>query len=294
MKPLHLIKNTRSFGASFTLRHTIVDHIYDIWHFHEELELNFVIRGKGTRFIGDSVQNFEDFDMVLVGSDLPHVWKNTEEYYQESSGLETESVVIQFLPSFLLEAENLYPEFKILKDLYVRSKRGLLINGKTKLHLREKIMLLMNLKGARRTIALLDILVELAECQESKVLASAGFSLYYDQMNDDKINSVFNYIVTNFKGNIILDDAASLANMNTTSFCRYFKSKTKKTFIEYVNDIRIGYACKLLIENKLNITEVCYESGFNSLSYFNRQFKSKTKISPKDYRKNYNKDLLES
>ena len=291
MQAVYLKKHSKGSEASFTIRHAVVPYMYDVWHYHEELELNLVLKGSGTRFIGDSVENFENDDLVLVGSNLPHVWKNSSSHYDLSPGVEAEAILIQFLPMFLgtdfLNLPEMAPVMKVLES----AKRGLLISGETRKTVGEKMKKMLKSNETEKLILLLDILRIIAFSTEVKELVSQGFLTFYKSANVDKINKVYNYIIANLTGKISLEEASGLVNMNVSAFCRYFKATTKKTFIDFVNEIRIGYACKLLIENKHNVTETCFKSGFNNLSYFNRQFKSAMGVTPKDYRKSYLENL---
>lgn len=287
MQPLYLKKNTKSPDSSFYIRHAVVPYMYDKWHFHEELELNLILQGSGTRFIGDSIQQFENEDLVLVGSKLPHVWKNDEIYYKGNSTLNAEAILIQFSPDFLGKDFLVLPEIHPIKALFHKAEQGLMITGNT----REEVKVLMKkmviTENTNKLLLLLQVLDIIAKTDESVVLSSSAFISLYNNENSDKINRIYDYITNNFRKKINLNEVAELSHMNVSSFCRYFKKVTKKTFIEFVNEIRIGYACKLLSQHDHNVTEACFESGYKNLSYFIRIFRSITGLSPSEYKKQF-------
>lgn len=287
MQPLYLKKNTKSPESSFYFRHALVPYMYDKWHYHEELELNLILQGSGTRFIGDNIQQFKDEDLVLVGSKLPHVWKNDENYYQEDPHLKAEAILIQFSPDFLGEGFLHLPEIKPIKDVFSKANRGLMISGSTRKLVKEMMKVMIDTDNTSRLLILLQILRYIAKTDEVHPLSSPGFITLYQNENPDKINRIYEYITNNFKKKIVLQEVAELSHMNVSSFCRYFKKVTKKSFIEFVNEIRIGYACKLLSIHNMNVTEACFESGFKNLSYFIRTFKAFVGTSPSEYKKQF-------
>jgi len=284
MQPLFLKKKTKSYNCSFQIQHAVVPHMYDSWHYHHELELNLVLTGTGTRFVGDSVESFTGPDLVLVGPELPHVWRNDPMYYKNDPDVSVEVINFFFLPDFAGSSFFDLPELKSVKDLLNEAARGLKFYGETRSLVAEKMKAMVSLDEGRKLLELIEILYMLSGSHEKTTLASPGFVYAPKDKDMDKINMIYNHIINNFKNRIILEDVAAIANMNVTAFCRYFKTTTKKTLVQFVNEIRIGYACKLLLDDKLNITEICFECGFNNLSNFNRQFKNTTGYSPKEYK----------
>jgi AraC-like DNA-binding protein len=284
MHPLHLKKNTKTFDKSFSTQYKIVPHMYDIWHFHQELELNYIIKSKGTRFIGDHISTFTDGDMVLVGSNLPHVWKNDKEYYSTVNETKAEIINFHFLEDFAGKDLLQLPEFHNIQEMFIQSARGIRILGETKKRIEVKMKKMFQLEGGDRVIQLIQILNLIGNSSEIELLASSGFLQAYHAVKNDRIEKVINYILNHFGEKIYLDEVAEMANMNASAFSRYFKQATKKSFMDFLLEVRIGFACKLLIENNLNVSGICYESGFNNQSNFNKQFKIATGKSPKEYR----------
>ena len=288
MQPLYLKKNTKSPESSFYFRHALVPYMYDKWHYHEELELNLILQGSGTRFVGDNIQQFKDEDLVLVGSKLPHVWKNDDKYYQESPNLKAEAILIQFSLDFLGAYFLNLPEITPIQAVFSKAERGLMIYGNARKLVKKMMLEMIDTDNTSRLLILLQILRNIALTDDVQPLSSPGFITLYQNENPDKINKIYEYITNNFQEKIVLQEVAELSHMNVSSFCRYFKKVTKKSFIEFVNEIRIGYACKLLSIHNRNVTEACFESGFRNLSYFIRTFKAFTGASPSVYKKQFN------
>lgn len=269
------------------MQHARVSHTYDTWHYHQELELNAIIKGSGTRFLGDHVGAFTDGDMILVGPNLPNVWRNDKEYYQKKDNLYAELINIFFLEDFAGKDFFLLPELQPIHKLLKASIQGIRIYGQTSKIILGKIKNIYRLNPGERIIGLIQILNIIAHSDELELLTSPGFINAYQANSSEHINKVYTYIMNNFQKDLNLKEIADIASMNTTAFCRYFKNITKKSFVQFLNEIRIGYACKLIQDEKLTISQICYESGFNNLSNFNKQFKMITNNTPQDYKRNY-------
>lgn len=268
--------------CSITLQNYCSHNFLKIWHYHPELELDVIRCSTGTRFVGDSIEKFEPGDIVLLGKNLPHLWLNDKIYFKQDSGLTAEAVVIHFAENFgggLLEI----PEMADIANLFERAKHGIKFMGSANRHIIKKVDTLFELSGYERIILFIDILKRLATHKNNKTLSSLGFINSFKGIHNSRMVPVYKYIMNNFKEEIKLETVANLANMNTSSFSRYFTNFQKKTFTQFLNEIRIGYACKLLIENNFHIAAACYESGFNNISNFNRQFKAIKKMTPTKY-----------
>ncbi|WP_422082104.1 AraC family transcriptional regulator [Ulvibacterium sp.] len=287
MKPLFLKKNLQSSTSSFLALKTDVPFIYDKWHYHEELELLYVIRGTGSRFIGNSVKEFSHGDMVLVGSNLPHVWKNDKIYYEDEKTTAS-AVLLQFAPNLLDQSFLNLPEMTKIKKVLDDSQMGLKVNKKMVEIIAPLLDKLIIAKGPNRIIILLQVLNKIAS-SEYELLSSQWFNKSYQGSKDKRINKVYDYIMNNFQKKISLKDLAEVANMNESALCRYFKSSTKKTITEFINEVRIGYAFNLMNTKDYSISMACYESGFNNLSYFYRQFNKVMGYSPSHFSKKIKK-----
>ncbi|NKI27564.1 helix-turn-helix transcriptional regulator [Arenibacter sp. 6A1] len=267
---------------AFHIRKDVREYFDDHWHFHDMIELVYIQHGQGGRYIGDSIDAFSDGEVVLVGAHLPHVWKSN--FFEDQLPLQKKcvSIVIQFPEDFLGINFMSLPEAKHIKFLFKRAERGIVFMDNDRKVLAKKITSLLKLEGMERLIKFIDILNYAAKSINYQLLASP---LFVDTItdSDNKINKVFEYIMDNFTEDIQLTTAASLIGMNKTSFCRYFKKRTKKTFSSFLNEVRIGHACKLISQDRIPITESAYLSGYNSPSYFYKQFKEITGVSPTEY-----------
>jgi YesN/AraC family two-component response regulator len=283
---LHFIDRSNLDVNSFTIKHNVYPNFLKIWHYHPELELVLILKSTGTRFIGDSIEKFKEGEVVLIGENLPHMWLNEKKYFEENSNLVSEAFAFHFKKDFLGNSLLEAPEFKDIKILLENSKFGLKfrkINSDVKI----KMQNLSTLDGFDRLIEFLKILMDLAQHKDIKFLSSTGFINTFKKTGNENLDKTYAFIFKNFTNQITLDDVASIANMNPSSFSRFFKRVNRKSFNEYLNEIRIGYACKLLTEHRYNITTICYESGFNNISNFNRQFKKITGKSPSKFLKNH-------
>ncbi|UOE47567.1 AraC family transcriptional regulator [Mucilaginibacter sp. SMC90] len=289
MKPL-LLKVSADPAHSFSVRHDMLPDINNRWHCHPELELIYFTKGGGTQFIGDSIKQFEAGDMVLVGSNLPHYWRFDDVHFGNSGDqVPVDTIVVHFCENFWGDQFLQLPENKLIKVLLERSKRGLQITGETKKQVADTLATMLNTDGAERIIMLLKALNTIAGSSPLNYLTSIGFKYDHNESESDRLNNIYEYSVRNFRKKIYLEEIADIAGVSANSFCRYFKSKTRKTYSQFVIEIKVGYACKLLIENKLNIKQLCYDSGFNNFSTFHKHFKQVTGKSPLMYQKEFTK-----
>jgi AraC-like DNA-binding protein len=249
-----------------------------VWHYHPEIELVFVNGGTGKRQIGSHISYYTDGDLILIGSNLPHCG-----FTDDHTGNKNETV-IQMKPGFLGETFMSLPEIKNILQLFERAKAGIAFGEETKKVIGEKIESMEGQPPLQRLLAIINILNELEHSKDYKILNAEGFALETQLQDNDRINMVFNHVKDNFREPIELEDMANMASMTVPSFCRYFKKVTNKTFTRFVNEYRIVHACKLLTEKQISIADVCYESGFNNFSHFNKSFKEFTGKSASHYR----------
>lgn len=282
MKPIFKKVESQSEEA-FVAKIDQFSQFYNKWHFHPELELTHIVKGRGTRFIGDHIEYFENGDLILVGSNLPHVWKN-----QNDDSELAVAQVVQFLPSFLGNDMVRKIEFKNVQNLIAQSTYGLKIVGITK----DQVLLYLDVlfkanNSLDRLITLIRILDLLGTSSDLIPMSKSLFMVKVDKQNVDRLNQVIDYTITNFAARITLEDIASLSNMSVSNFCKYFKGRMKKTYVQYLTEVRIGMSCKLLIENKLSVHQIAFESGFVNMSNFNRAFKLTKQMTPLSYRKSF-------
>lgn len=272
--------------ASFVYKTMECDYFANPWHFHKEYELVLIEKGKGTRFIGDNVSYFMEGDLALIGSNIPHLYRNTEAYYAKKNNLKAQSHFIHFTNDFLGDYFFDIPEMNTVDRLLKKSSLALEIHGKTKKDISRKLREMEFEESPQRLLSLLEILLQLSHSQDLKPLLSSSYSTYMCS-DSDRINQVFQFIMKNYTEEIYVQEIASKLHMSVPSFSRYFKQHTRKTFSDYVTEIRIGHACRLLMEQDLNITEISYKSGFDNLSNFYRHFKKIIGIVPTDYRNRF-------
>ncbi|GLU45637.1 AraC family transcriptional regulator [Allomuricauda sp. NBRC 101325] len=269
-----------SFGHSFTFMkfNENNENKNAGWHYHPELELVYVNGGSGKRQIGSHVSYFRNGDLILIGSNLPHCG-----FTDKLTGNKSETLV-QMKMDFLGNDFFNIPEMKNIQKLFEVAKSGIAFSGKTKTKVGEKMEILEYQTDFQRLLSILNILNILATSKEMNVLNAEGFSMETEVKDNDRINIVFNHVKANFKEDISLEDISDMVSMTVPSFCRYFKKITNKTFTQFVNEYRLVHASKLLAEQPISITQVCYESGFNNFSHFNKSFKAFTGQNPSEYR----------
>jgi len=282
MKPILKIIDTQQSEA-FQIMKVEENFFFPTRHFHPEFEIMFILEGSGMRFVGDSMERFQAGDLVLLGSDIPHLFRGDQSYYQKNASLRSKAIVVYFKEDFLGESFWKLPQVNAIRKFLYLSKCGIQFKGSTKEELTEQIQKLDQQKnGVGRIIDLLSILKTMSETKEYDVLSSTLIPKHSDE-DCERINKVYQFIIDNYIANPSLDQVSNVANMSATAFCRYFKSHTNKTYTQFLNEIKIGTACKLLIDNQLTISQVCFETGFNNFTHFNSQFKRVTGLTPKQY-----------
>jgi AraC-like DNA-binding protein len=256
------------------------------WHYHPEYEILYFIDAKGTRFIGDSIENINNGEIILMGPNLPHTTQRDKLYYDINKYCKPKMLVVQFDKNFLGQEVWNKTEFLPVSELLERAGRGMKFTGRTADAAASMLVKMAEQKGVRKVTQLLCLLEEFAFSDEFSYISSPGFLKLYDE-TDDKINQVYEYTINNFREDISLEKIANHVYLSQSAFCRYFKNKTRKTYSQFLAEVRIGYACKLLLQEKLNISEICYECGYKNLSNFNRHFKDIMHITPSEYLNNF-------
>jgi len=279
---LHAIDRSSLSTNSFTIRKNSYPNFLKMWHHHPELELVYILKSTGTRFIGDNIESFKEGDLFLLGKNLSHMWLNDEAYFKKDSKLKAEAIAIHFKHHFLGNIFFETPELQHINHLLIQSKQGIhFVNPNPSIV--KQVKALVAKKGAEKLIAFISILNQLALHKQISLIASKSDTKSINLLGSKEMGKVYEYLFQNFNQTIKLNDVAALAHMNPSAFSRYFKRVNRKTLTRFINEIRIGYACKKLQEKQYNITEICYESGYNSISNFNKQFKAITKLSPSEY-----------
>ncbi|MEE1963635.1 AraC-type DNA-binding protein [Flagellimonas taeanensis] len=285
---LHLLNRKSDASSSFSVTQNSYPYFLKVWHYHPELELVFIKKSTGTRFIGDSIQKFQPGEVVLLGKNLPHMWLNDDHYFEAEDPNAAEAVAIHFTEDFLGEAFFKSVELSHIGLMLETAIRGIKFQS-TGTDIQKYFENMPVMDSFSKTIALIELLNKLTKHKNHEFLSSIGYMDNFEQNENKKLRKVYGYIFDNFKNEVNLGEVAQLIGMNPSAFSRFFKRTHRKTFTRYLNEVRIGYACKLLLENENNITGTAYESGFNNISNFNRQFRTIKKMSPKDYIKSYKK-----
>lgn len=271
----------------FTSREIKDKHFDPTWHAHQEYQLFYVLKGTGTRFIGDTVKHFEKGDLTFLGPNIPHLWRSDEPYFDVHSNEHIHGLVIYFTAeslSSLIEKE----EMRLVKTLLEKLKYGLEIYGDTAQKIKRLMIKTVQKIGIESLIEFFRIMAILSTTKEYRLIHEQIYDYQLKDMETNRINLVVNYAAKHFRNKIELHEVASLLNMTPTSFSRYFTMKTSKSFSHFLSEIRIRHACKLLTsEEDKSIAQICYDSGFNTLSNFNKQFRLRMGMTPKDYRNNF-------
>lgn len=253
-------------------------------HFHPEYELNFIHNGtKAVRIMGDCIEYIEDYDLCLVGPNLYHVWEDGK----SDPDADKHEITIQFIP-------NIFPPdllqkdiFKPIAEMLLRSERGICFSRETAIRMEPALAGLSKKSGFESYLELQRILNELALSPNQRTLANASFQNDNTAFTDERIEKIHRYLVENYNKKVKLGDAAAILNMSPVSFTRLIKQRTGKSFIDFLNEIRLGFATRMMIDSDMNISEICFNCGFNNISNFNRIFKKKQGQTPTDFRNTF-------
>jgi len=261
------------------------DHIdQSRWHYHQEFELSFITEGSGRRMVGDSIQDFHPGDLIFIGPQIPHVWFSAATSKDQSSGRTLESVYLLFNNAILPEGLTELPEFTNVNRAVALSERGIRITGDT-LNQVSRIMLQLPYLGSlKRLMFFYEIMDIIGRSDSFDYLASAEYIKTRFETNNNRIKSIHEYLMKHHRDEINLDHIAGIVHMAPASVCRFFKASTGLTVFEYLNKIKIDYACRLLMNTDLNIVDISYDCGYNNLSHFNKQFRRFTGKTPTQFR----------
>ena len=280
LKPL-LKKIEPEFGSSFVLRNfnESINGGKPNWHYHPEIELVYIEKGKGKRHIGNHVSYFNDGDLLMIGSNLPH--------YGFPSGLSgnNQEVVMQIHESCFGTGFLDMVETSSIKSLFSKSKFGLSFYGGIKNEIGERLKSMFYMSSFEKMMEVIKIFHQLSLTEEYNLLNAKELSLEYSGTDNNRIDLIYEHVRNNFESKIFLEEIAETINMTVPALCRFFKRSTGKTFVQFLNEYRVTHACKLISEENRNITDIAFECGFHNLSNFNRVFKKVTEKSPSEYRK---------
>ena len=253
------------------------------WHYHPEYEITYVCKGHGSRMVGDHVDYFTEGDFVLLGSNLPHTWISDDDFNRKNELMEV--IVLQFSPTLFSDQWTNTAEMQQINRALKASNRGLFFRLEENPWLDTSMKELVKLSGIHRLSKTIELLHNLGETEMLNRLTSRAYTPPTGKASEERIMKVCQHIHSYFSSEIKLTTLAEIAIMNPSALSRFFKKSTGQTISEYINDLRVGKACNLLVDKPdLNISQVCYESGFNSQTFFNRIFLRKKKMTPKQFR----------
>ncbi len=292
MKPhFHLVPRNAEFP--YLCRQHILPNLGTVWHYHPELELHYIIRGEGVRFVGDNISSFDAGELLLLGENLTHMWRCNPRYFLGNPDITAEAIVVQFLPDFMGKDFMQKREAAAVHALFERAKHGFVVHGETK----EKVVDLMRksvaVEGLDRLMYVMNMVHVLAKSNELSQISMGWTTRHVNVEEATRINDLYHYILTHYREDITLPEISSVANLSVTSFCRYFKMMTKKTFKDFLIEVRISHAKRMLIEETHSTTEaICFESGFSNRSNFFRHFKHIVGCTPVEYKRHYSYNSL--
>ena len=289
MQLKYSVTEIKDYQSFFSERKTIPYFGVD-WHYHDDYELFYPINGTGVRIVGDSIEYFNENELVLLGSKVPHLFKNEV----EDSSSEVDYIIIKFKPVLINKFVDSVPEFSKVKSLLENARQGTIFRQIDSYLMLEDLIRICESKGADRLILLISILSRLALIKEKSSLTSENFSLIgLESENEDRLQRVINFIVENYIKEITLKELSEISCMTPNSFCRYFKDHTGKTPFQFVREYRVSRACQMIINSSKSISQIYQDTGFNSFSSFNRVFKAVKGISASDYKSRYQRLINE-
>ncbi len=275
-------KLTISEDSPIRVRHYDYDHFSYPWHFHSQFEIIYFSKGSGTRFVGNSIQRFVPGDIILIGPELPHYMKS-DEVEGTSPKNRYQGTIVQFEKNFMYHSISHYPQFTRIRKLLEDASKGIIFPVEGNAGIRKMLYRLPSRKGIEQLLELLQILKLMSESPNRQIIASVDSenSPVFDYSRIDKI---LVYLNKNYNRDISLTEVASIAAMNPSAFCRFFKQKTGKSLKTYIADMRISYACKLILHDSMSIAQISTECGFETISYFNKTFRKLTGHTPTEYK----------
>jgi AraC-like DNA-binding protein len=272
---------------SFLVKFDNLPHFRFPWHFHDEFEIVYILKSTGKKFAGDAVEDFGPGDLSMYGSNLPHFYMSDPAYYCGDPNLRVNALVIQFPKNYFPPSQLQEAEFASVKRLLDSISSGLVFSAESAA-IGGKIMQEIYQTSGMERYLLFVKLIDFLGKSDSRTIATPDYINTRNAQEDPRMAKIYRFTTKNYNRKIVLEEVASVAGMNVTAFCRYFRQKSGKTFAQFVNELRISYACKFLKHGNQNIGQISDEAGFNNLSNFNRQFKNLMGKSPSEYREYFN------
>ncbi len=259
---------------SFFVNKLNVNYFKSPIHFHPQIEITYIIKGTGMRFARESVQPYQPGEIVIIGDNIPHAFISSRDHYDMGIPKISKAINILFSKEMFGDTFLSMPENQFLNNVFSDAGRCIKISGKGSSELSGLIIGLSTKRGFERLDLLLQILYYIDRSEHKEYLNTLNLSYEINKKDMERINKVYEYVFANYFNNISLETIADITNLAPNSFCRYFKQRTKKTFSQFLAEVRVGQACKLLIDNQKSVKDICYDVGFNHFSSFNKRFKS--------------------
>jgi AraC-like DNA-binding protein len=254
-------------------------------HFHDLCELVLIEESYGKRIVGNHIDSFSAGDLVLIGPNIPHIWRNDDVFLKPDHHERAKAIVINFPADFLIQLTDDQSTIQAMQQFIDKAKDGLRFYGHTLENAITLMRELIHKDSLSKITGFLNLITLLYQTNEYDSLASGAYKPVYNERENKRINLIYVYVMQNFKDTVSLQQASALLDMTPNAFCRFFRKHTNKSFSKFVNEMRVGHACKLLKDKNLNISEVCYASGYQNLTNFNKFFKEIMNKNPRTYRK---------
>jgi AraC-like DNA-binding protein len=290
MEPLYF-KIPRSKEESVRVEYWDLNFFFDPIHFHEDCQLTYILEGDGQIFIGDTISEFTTGEAFFIGKNIPHVLRNYDNYYNNSN-LHARAISVFFSYDTLMKIFTLLPEANSLERLLNYSAYGIKLHGEVATQVYKSVNRMLNLKNFDCILELMSILNTISKAHNLRLISTTSIPLHSVSEDNKKITTVFEFVMANFHEKISLNEISSKVNMSPTAFCRFFKQRTLKTFSNFLIEVRIGNACKMLAVGDYNTTQCCFSSGYNNVSNFHRHFRRVTGMTPSEYKQKIQKQPL--
>ena len=286
MKPFFAIPGDKALEQRVFLVKEITQPYFSTeFHFHHECQLVYVVESAGRRIIGDNIEYFESGELIFVGSNTPHVWHNEQKYFEGKDKLQARSLALYISPDLLVEHLDPFGNVSAVKNWLKKAQRGIQFYGNAKTAILTLMQQMLREQDLPQTISFMTLLQKMMVTKEYRLLAGTNYVNLYSDKDQSRMDNVFKYIFRHFKRDIPLSEIAAIAGINVHSFCRFFKSRTQKSFTHFVNELRIGYACRLLQEKEMSMAELSNKCGYRNTTHFNRFFKKIKGKTPRDYKR---------
>ncbi|HLD53148.1 MAG TPA: AraC family transcriptional regulator [Sediminibacterium sp.] len=278
------------------IRHDVLPYFYQYLHRHDEIQLTWIIRGEGTLVVDNNMYPFKPNEIYYIGANLPHVFKSDPAYFSQKSKKTVEAITIHFNPTGKLAGLFDLAEMKHIQTFILKHNNGFMIPPIHVTDVAHKIQIISKSKGVEQMLAFIEILKKFSSIPKLKELSSSSMLETVSENVGVRLSEIYHFIMANYENNITLEDVAQQAHMTPQAFCRYFKKRTHHTFVSFLNEVRINEACKKLTSgdgDSISISTVAYNCGFNTVTHFNRVFKTVVGKSPHEYVDDYFKSTYE-